>query len=205
VEQLTGQVVEWAVAARPLTEGEESGDACLVNALADSALVVVVDGLGHGPQAAAAARQAVAFLAEADQVPLLVALRHCHERLRSTRGAVLSLGRIDASEGTLTWVGVGNVMGVLLRPAWRETAHLDTLLLRRGVVGRHLPALHAATVPIRSGDVLVMATDGIDRSFTGAVAISGSPQQVADQILARHRTNLDDALVAVVRYRGISP
>ena len=68
-----------------------------------------------------------------------------------------------------------------------------------------MPALHAATVPIRSGDVLVMATDGIDRSFTDAVAISGSPQQVADQILARHRTNLDDALVAVVRYRGISP
>src|SRR4051812_16934568 len=51
--------LEWAVAGRALSGQLESGDAGLVVALARGTLLAVIDGLGHGSEAAAAAGSAV--------------------------------------------------------------------------------------------------------------------------------------------------
>src|SRR5437764_14087643 len=48
-----------------------------------------------------------------DSVILLVG--RCHKRLRSTRGVVMSLASFDARESIMTWIGIGNVAGLLLR------------------------------------------------------------------------------------------
>ena len=50
------------------------------------------------------------------------------------------------------------------------------------------------------GDVMVLATDGIDSGFARAIAQGGAAQDVADRILAEHGKASDDALVVVVRY-----
>ena len=39
----------------------------------------------------------------------------CHDRLRATRGVVMSLASLDQERGILTWLGVGNVAGVVFR------------------------------------------------------------------------------------------
>jgi hypothetical protein len=40
------------------------------------------------------------------------------------------------------------------------------------------------------------------RGFIDALPVEGSPQQLADHILARFGTSTDDALVLVARYLG---
>ena len=78
-----------------------------------------------GYAARCAARDVLARHAE-DSVILLV--DRCHERLRSTRGVVMSLASFDARESIMTWIGIGNVAGLLLRreggaPLPRTPAH----------------------------------------------------------------------------------
>jgi serine/threonine protein phosphatase PrpC len=70
------------------------------------------------------------------------------------------------------------------------------------VVGYHLPTLRPDTLAISQGDVLVFATDGLRSNFTEDLFLDGSPQEIADHVMARHRRGSDDALVLVVRYDG---
>jgi serine/threonine protein phosphatase PrpC len=53
---------------------------------------------------------------------------------------------------------------------------------------------------VQEGDVMVLATDGIDSGFARSITPGGSAQAIADRILARHAKERDDALVVVVRY-----
>lgn len=196
MEGKTLPLVEWTVAIRSL--GSESGDQYLVSRTGDGAvLVAVVDGLGHGPEAASAAKTAIAVLEAGQERELGARFLRCHERLRDTRGVVLSLGLF--ATGSLTWLGVGNVDGVLLRSGFGAP---EQLLVRGGVVGRRLPSLELSRLTVARGDTLILATDGIDQGFAGDPGITFAAPPTAERILADHGKETDDALVLVVRYLG---
>ena len=199
---MTTGLVEWGVTAAALTGQAENGDAYVVEPFADGILVAVVDGLGHGREAAAAARLAVATLRRYPFEPLPVLFSRCHESLRQTRGVVLSAASFHARERTMAWLGVGNVEGLLQRASPRGGPAAETLLLRRGVVGSHLPPLGAAALAVHPGDTLILATDGVRRDFAQDLPSGVPPQRAADRILARHARGTDDALVLVARYLG---
>jgi hypothetical protein len=114
---------------------------------------------------------------------------------------VLSLASYDAPDRTLSWIGVGNVEGIVLR----RDGSRQTLLLRGGVVGYQVPELHASVVSVWPGDTLVFATDGIRRDFGWRLEPSEPPRRIADRILAGYATPRDDALVLVVRFFGAGP
>jgi phosphoserine phosphatase RsbX len=58
---------------------------------------------------------------------------------------------------------------------------------------------------VRPGDLLVLATDGIEVAFGDSLDISGSTQAITERILVGHRRPADDALVVAVRYLGVRP
>jgi negative regulator of sigma-B (phosphoserine phosphatase) len=193
--------IEWGWAGRAL-DGRDSGDLHVVAPFADGVLIGLVDGLGHGPEAAEAARVAVRVLeAHADE-SVLALIGRCNQALRKTRGAVISLASFDVRDSCLTWIGIGNVDGVLLRARRRRERPNEGILTRGGVVGYQLPALRANAVPVEPRDVLVLATDGIQSAFTEGLAAEDPPQQMADSVLARHASGLDDAHVVVARFLG---
>jgi negative regulator of sigma-B (phosphoserine phosphatase) len=202
MEALTATLIEAGAAGLALDGQSSSGDRCVVKPFPAGALVAVVDGLGHGEEAAEAAARAVHTLERNAEESVIALVKRCHEELRGTRGAVMSLASFSARDSTVTWMSVGNVDGRLLRRGDRRREAKESLLLRGGVVGVQLPPLGAAVLPIATGDTLILATDGIHREFDRAVNPVDSPQNVADCILAEHRRATDDALVLVVRYRG---
>src|SRR6266571_8616584 len=106
--------LDWAVAERAQPGETASGDLALVQPFAGGVLVAVVDALGHGTEAAATARQAVTTLEQRPDEAVAALLRRCHDALLGFRGAVVSLASFDIAHATMTWVGVGNVAGVLL-------------------------------------------------------------------------------------------
>ncbi len=197
-------LVEWGVAARTMAGCAESGDRYLVETFPGGALVVVIDGLGHGNGAAAVAKVAVAALEGHGAESVERLLHRCHKKLSGTRGVVMSLASFNAQEGTMTWIGVGNVSGFLLRAHPGEGRPREVLLPRGGVVGYRLPTLYPVTVSVAPGDTLLFATDGIRSSFTDRLTANGTPQQIADRILSAHTRGTDDALVLVARYIGPS-
>ena len=201
---LAGDIVEWAAASRTLAGQTVSGDAYLVAPFEDGVLVAVIDGLGHGPEARLAANAAVAVLARRPEAPVADLIQSCHAEIKTTRGVVLSLASFNAACGLVTWVGVGDVEGVLQSAADPSRTGRQSLLLRNGVVGYQLPSLREAICPVATGDMLIFATDGVSHAFTATVADGRSPQAIADHIIANHGKSTDDALVLVARYLGAS-
>jgi phosphoserine phosphatase RsbX len=195
--------LEWAVAAHTLAGERESGDLALVMPLGGRTLFAVVDGLGHGEEAAVPARLAIETLqAHArESVPELV--HRCHRALLGTRGAVIALA-VAGDDGALTWTGVGNVEAVLVRREPAGGSAREYAVVLGGVLGMRLPRLRPRETTLASGDELIFATDGISRSFVDDL-VDGSPKRQAEHILRRHATGRDDALVLVGRYGGGSP
>lgn len=199
VAPVPARLVNWAVSAATLPGQAESGDLHFVRELRQRVVLAVVDGLGHGDDAAVAARVAVAVLERSSDEPVAALLMRCHEELKKTRGVALSLASVDANDGTVTWLGVGNVAGVLIHAAGGDR---EGLITRGGVVGFNLPPLRSVTLPVARGDTLILATDGIRSSFADDLSPGGSPQRIAQEALDRHWRGTDDALVLVARYLG---
>jgi hypothetical protein len=198
------RVVDWGWAGRAL-EGDESGDLHVVVPFRGGAVVTLIDGLGHGPEAAFAARAAIPVLEQHASESVLFLIQRCHEALRKTRGAVMSVASFRAIDSSMTWIGVGNVEGVLLRAQGEHARTDQAIAARGGVVGYQLPALRAAAVQVLPGDTLIMTTDGVRGGFTGCVMMEQTPQEIADAVLARYSKGSDDAHVLVARYVGEVP
>jgi serine/threonine protein phosphatase PrpC len=196
-------LIRWGVATLALAGEAESGDLHLVRSVDQGMLVAVVDGLGHGAEAALAARKAVAALDRHAGESLTPLLRRCHDALHATRGVVMSLAVFSSGVApSLTWLGVGNVEGVLLSTDGGGRSTRDSLITRGGIVGSELPELRPQVVPVSPGDIMILATDGVRGGFADGVPADASPQQLADDILARYGRGTDDALVLVARYLG---
>jgi serine/threonine protein phosphatase PrpC len=205
VEIIKEPMIEYGVAKFVLPGQGESGDHHLVCCNRNGILVAAIDGIGHGEEAASAAKAAVALLRRSADEPIISLVERCHDKLRATRGAVLSLACVDSEHGMMTWLGVGNVQGVLMRADARNGNTQESLLLRAGVVGSQLPALQATVLPIVRGDTLFFATDGVRSDFSVALSAKENPQRAADRILEQYRSGNDDALVLVARLTGIDP
>jgi hypothetical protein len=189
-------VIEWGWAGSALEV--ESGDLHVVVLFPGGALVALIDGLGHGPEAAAAARLAATVLEThaSDDAPNLV--QRCHEAIRKTRGAVMTVASLRTAPSAMTWLGVGNVDGVLVRNGKPD----DALIGRAGVVGYQIPPLRPITLAMSHGDVLIMTTDGIRSGFSTGIVTDQLPQQIAESIHGRFNKGSDDAHVVVARYLG---
>lgn len=191
--------VDWAAASVVAPGHHESGDQRCVRILDNRTIIAVLDGLGHGPEAAEAARRGVALIQQSSTTDVVTLVRECHDGLRGTRGVVMSVAMVDGLAQTMTWIGVGNVRGHL----WSDRSPAPrSLLLRSGVIGSFLPQLRAAAVPLNEGDTLVFTTDGVGAAIDERLLRGNSLQATAERILARCRTGHDDALVLLARYRG---
>jgi len=194
--------LDWGVSGHAMPGEQVSGDLHIVSFFENGVLIGVVDGLGHGPEAAAAARMACSVLEAHASEPIVALVKRCHEALRRTRGVVISVASIDTVERVMRWIAVGNVEGILFRSDRAARPSRESVLARSGVVGYQLPQLGSKEHPIAAGDTLVFATDGIKDGFANAVPLHLNPQEAASEILSRFAKDSDDALVLVARWLG---
>jgi hypothetical protein len=152
------RLLDVGVVCLPLDGESACGDGWCVRQDGDRATVLLVDGLGHGPNAADAADTAVGvFLSADDRSPKeLVTL--LHEALRSTRGAALAVAEVrrTAEGATVDFCGVGNTVTAIIGPAGPRS-----LPSMNGTAGLSVRALQPFTQQWGPGDLLVMHTDGL--------------------------------------------
>lgn len=196
------EVIEWTACGRSIAGERESGDLHVAAPFAGGALVGLIDGLGHGQDAALASRRAAGVLGRDPALPVQSLVEACHQGLRGTRGGVLSLASIDARCNVMTWIGVGNVEAVLVRAEPGGLSARNHLIPRNGVVGYQLPPLRAMTTSIRPADILVFASDGLRHGFAAEPLDGRSLEAYAAHLLDAFGKSDDDALVLVVRYLG---
>ena len=192
--------LERGEAGEPFSGEERSGDLAVWAPYDGGALVAAIDGLGHGDAAADAAEVAAERLrAYAGEQPE-IALKRCHEALRATRGVVATLAWFDLESAELTWTGIGNVEGRLVRADRERGDAVDSPTLFGGVLGWSLPTVKLVRTTLAPGDCLVLATDGIAADFGSSLQPGVPAAEQARRVLASHSRGSDDALVVAVRY-----
>lgn len=196
--QASGAVgrIRWAAIGLPLAGEAVSGDLHVVTAIANGALLAVIDGLGHGPHAARAAQTAAAALTASPERSVADHVAACHAEMADTRGAVMAVVQLRGDR--LHWVGVGNVQAVLCGGAGAGSTRLR-LGQVGGVVGHKIPALRAQALEVSGGELLLLCTDGLRADFADALDTWASPEHVAHQAFTRGLAGNDDALVLAAR------
>jgi negative regulator of sigma-B (phosphoserine phosphatase) len=117
----------------------------------------------------------------------------------------MTLMNLDMKARRLEWVGVGNIMALLLHPQASGKVSRTELYVRGGVVGVSIPATVVPGVNIAPGDLVVAATDGVDIGFVDDIGRAEAPQNLAERLLERYRNGHDDALVVVARIHWGNP
>jgi len=181
-------------------EGERvSGDAIAWIESKDRIMVILADGLGHGPLAAEAANEAVLkFQAHSSQPPREI-LARIHDALRKTRGAAVSIAEVRPLSGTLTYAGVGNISGVIM-----SAGNLGrNLVSHNGTVGHIVSRIQEFTVEWPRDGKLIMFSDGLQTrwSLSQYPGLVNRPAAViADVLLRDWRRGRDDSSVFVLKH-----
>ena len=187
----------------PAPGERESGDAWAIWSAGGLTSVFVVDGLGHGRDAATAARVAVdMFQRHAERAaPDIVAL--VHDAMKKTRGGAIALAELDERSGTMRYCAVGNISAVVARPNGDEQ-HCITL---PGIAGHAMRRVQTFTYEWPRGSLLIMHTDGIGTHWSLAKypgLMQRRPDVVAGVLYRDHRRGSDDATAVVTRHGEVA-
>ncbi len=173
-----------------------SGDAWDVRMNGDKAALIVADGLGHGPLAAAASTAAVDEFRSAAGAPGAV-LARAHQSLHGTRGAAVAMTELDADAATVTFAGAGNIAGRIISGVGDRS-----LLSQHGTVGLQVRRISELLYPWPEHALLVLHSDGITSRWSLAAHIGllrCDPAVIAGWLIRDHCRGRDDVTVVVVR------
>jgi anti-sigma regulatory factor (Ser/Thr protein kinase) len=183
----------------PLRGEAECGDAWRVILARQRISVLVVDGLGHGPEAATAAAAATATFAKVGSGSPETTLVALDAAMRETRGAALSVVVIDTARKQAQFGGIGNVDGRVLSSGTSEH-----LVPQNGIVGHGMPPPRSSSVAWSAGARLVMHSDGIVprwRVDAYEDQMPLHPALLAGLIYRDFSRDRDDVTVLVIRDR----
>jgi anti-sigma regulatory factor (Ser/Thr protein kinase) len=183
------------VIAKP---GEDvAGDAWSSHRDAAGVTVFVVDGLGHGAEAAMAANAAVTQFQQSRQAPPAEIIAAVHRAMRHTRGGAVAVARLEWESATITYSGLGNIVGVVASaggPPRRMVSHA-------GIAGHNARKIQSFEYPCPNG-LLIMHSDGVATSWTlnrYPGLIEAHPLLVAGVLYRDFARGHDDATIAVSR------
>lgn len=183
----------------PLAGEDACGDGWAASCNPDGATLLGVDGLGHGEKASEAAVAAIRALEVHPSAFPEEVLQRAHEALRGTRGAALSVARIEYEGDDVRFAGIGNVAGIVDDGAARRA-----LVSHNGIVGHNMRKVHTFTVDCPSGALVILHSDGVQtqwdlRTYPGLYA--RAPAIVAGILMRDFMRGRDDAMVLVARRR----
>lgn len=179
--------------------GEEvAGDGWLAVESEERTVIMVADGLGHGPDAAAASRAATLLLRrEAQRTPSQI-LTAAHEALKTTRGAAVAVAAIDRRTRELVFSGIGNVYVQIVHP----DASTVGIPSHYGTIGGDVRRIADQRHAFLRDDLLLLATDGVRPKWSWAsypALLRRDPALVAGIVYRDHSSGRDDSTVVVAR------
>ena len=171
-------------------------DVAVVPIGGDRCVVLVVDGLGHGLAAAAAAQEATRlFRAKPASGPGAV-IAMLHDGLRPTRGAAAAVAEVDARSRTVRFAGVGNIVGFV-----RGSDRSQGMISHHGTLGHQANRIQEFRYAWPKGALVVLHSDGLSARWDLAAypgLLGRHPMIVAAVLYRDHGRRTDDASVVVL-------
>ena len=177
-EQVCGDNWTW--------EGAESGHT-----------IMLVDGSGHGSEAARAADIAVRTFHENVGANCEIIVERIHRALAPTRGGALAVARIDAAAGVVRFVGLGNISALVVSAG--KPRHMVS---HNGTAGHVAPRIREFTYEYVGEPMVILHSDGLTSRWDLATypgLTAQHPSLVAGVLLRDHRRGRDDASVVAMR------
>jgi anti-sigma regulatory factor (Ser/Thr protein kinase) len=190
---------EFSAICVPAPGETECGDGWSLRQVGDRLAAIVVDGLGHGPLAAAAAKQALAVFDEQWFPTPADYLAAADAAMRSTRGAALAIAQIDLGARELHYAGVGNIAARILNFAANRQ---QSLISHGGIVGAGLRKVQQFDYRWQEGDLLVMHSDGLNERWNLGTYVGLAQSDVAviaGMVYRDAKRKRDDATVLAAR------
>lgn len=193
-------VFEIGAVSVPMAGEEVCGDGWAVVEQRERLTLLVVDGLGHGPVAAQAAREAERVFRSSPPADPAELIGRLHGALRTSRGAAAAIAAIDGEAGEVRFVGVGNIAGMV-----RANGDRRQTVSHNGTVGGEMRKVQEFRYPWGSSALLLMHSDGINTSwqlenYPGLT--NAHPSVIAAVLYRDANRGRDDATVVVVRRTG---
>lgn len=181
----------------PKTGEEYCGDGWTIVQGRGRIVLFVVDGLGHGPEAAKAARAAVEAVERNAQLDAAHLLEAVHGALRSTRGAAGAVALLQPESELCTFCGVGNISASIRSPGIARS-----MVSHNGILGHQVRKMQEFSYPFPRGALCIAHSDGIAThwdlgSYPGLSA--RHPALVAAALCRDHSRGRDDATVVALR------
>jgi anti-sigma regulatory factor (Ser/Thr protein kinase) len=178
--------------------GEElCGDAWAVARRPEGGMLLVADGLGHGPDGHVAAGEAVRLFHESRRPEPVAVLEALHAGLRATRGAAVGVAGIDVGRRMVRYAGLGNIGSSIL---WRGAAR--SLVSHNGIAGHEARRIAEFSYPFPDGALLVLHSDGLNSHWSldpYPGLAERHPALVAGVLYRDFKRGRDDVTVVVAR------
>jgi anti-sigma regulatory factor (Ser/Thr protein kinase) len=178
-------------------EGEKiCGDSYLVEDSGDDVLIVVVDGLGHGEEAAKAAEIARRCFEENHYFDLRTLISTCHERLRKTRGVTVGVVRIDRRRMKLQYSGIGNIGVKILSDLPIHP------LNKPGILGANKINPLILEYDYKPPIGVILFSDGVSEKMeVKKLDFWTDPGKIAKELMTKYGRHTDDATIVVALER----
>jgi anti-sigma regulatory factor (Ser/Thr protein kinase) len=182
-------------------EGEiECGDTWRISDRGSRITLMVADGLGHGPLAAAAAQSAASAFAERPADAPAAALEQMHRILSGSRGAAVACADLRPQDLKIDYAGVGNISGAVVA-AERSRG----MVSHNGTLGVKLLRNQQFEYEWPKGSLVVMHSDGLSARWNLAVYpglhVHHHPGVIAGVLYRDFVRRRDDATVVVASFR----
>lgn len=176
-----------------------SGDSWAVKQVGECGVIMVADGLGHGPEAARASQAAIEVLASSSSSQPMALVEAAHRALFHTRGAALAVIELDPGQQEARFAGVGNIAGVIL-----TLEHSQYLTSFNGIIGHQAHKIKELTYPWLPEALLLLHSDGLTSRWDLSVypgLINRHPGLIAGVLYRDFCRGSDDVTVLVVKQK----
>lgn len=187
----------FGVVSLPLADNPVCGDGWGIAWDQREAVLMVVDGLGHGLPASDVARQAEHVFHNAAGMTPMQMIEAIDAALAGSRGAVGTVLRMLPSGRVASTAGIGNIAGRIL-----DDQGARRLVSYPGTLGRQTRHRRQLDTPWQGDGLAVLHSDGLSQKW-GENDYPGlwvrHPALIAGVLFRDHATPSDDATVAVLR------
>lgn len=190
--------MQFGIICIPIDGERESGDAWEFHIERNCLQVMVADGLGHGLLAHEASTRALEIFSANRNQPLPLLMELVHQGLKSTRGAAVSIAKLNFETGILDFIGVGNIRCLLL-----EQEKMKTLVCQSGTAGLQIRLAKLFSLPWTKTNLLILHSDGINtrwdlNNYQGL--LTRHPSIIAAVLYRDANRNSDDVTVFIGGY-----
>lgn len=188
----------FGVVALPIQGEEVCGDGWDIHVSDGTATVLLVDGLGHGPEAAAASAAARDCFRRQPDRPPAASLAAMHVAMQGSRGGAVAVAQVRPRDGRVSYAGVGNIAGTLV-----AAGRTRGLASQHGILGTTVGRLQEFDHAWDRDTMLVMHSDGLlSRWSLDPAEETRDPALIAGRLYQRFTRGRDDITVAVLQARA---